>query len=131
MPPLKGGQTNDFSGGPNLRDAPSQLGVERDVDAWNVTFDERGGVSSRLGYAKYNSAVYDAAASSRTSTGRRCSPSDRAGRREAVQGHVDVSVKTFTTSGARHVHRAQLARVACHPSTVCSRRPTGDVDGGR
>lgn len=57
---LKGGSAKDFSGGPNLRDAASQITANECIDSFNITFDERGGASSRLGYARYNSTVYHA-----------------------------------------------------------------------
>lgn len=57
-PPLKTLQARDFSGGLNLRDSPPQLGKDEFVDAWNVTLDERGAVSSRLGMARWNSTAF-------------------------------------------------------------------------
>jgi len=59
---LQLGSLRDFSGGPNLRDAPPEFALNEDSDAWNVTFDERGGVGSRLGYAKYNTSVFGSSA---------------------------------------------------------------------
>jgi hypothetical protein len=57
VPPLESGALTNFSGGPNFRDAPSELGATETYGSWNVTYDERGGASSRLGYAKRNSSV--------------------------------------------------------------------------
>lgn len=48
----------DFSGGPNIREAPPELADNEAVDSWNVSYDERGGVGARLGYVKYNSSAY-------------------------------------------------------------------------
>jgi hypothetical protein len=48
----------DFSGGLNLRDAPSELANNESPDLWNVTLDERGGMQKRLGYAKKNQTPY-------------------------------------------------------------------------
>lgn len=48
----------DFSGGPNVRDALPQLAAGEVVDAWNVSFDRRGGVVARLGYTKVNTTAY-------------------------------------------------------------------------
>jgi hypothetical protein len=62
LPPLKTAQIRNFSGGENLRDAQGELAPNETPDAWNVTLDERGGVSKRLGFQKYNSSVYDATA---------------------------------------------------------------------
>lgn len=46
----------DFSGGWNPRDAPSQVADNESPDMLNMTLDERGGVVKRLGYSKYNSS---------------------------------------------------------------------------
>jgi hypothetical protein len=45
-------ELTDFSGGLNLRDAQGQLSPTETPSCLNVTFDERGGVQKRLGYAK-------------------------------------------------------------------------------
>lgn len=57
VPPLESGALTNFSGGPNFRDAPSELGATETYGSWNVTYDERGGASSRLGYAKRNANI--------------------------------------------------------------------------
>jgi hypothetical protein len=57
-PGLKGDSLSNFSGGPNQRDAWSELGATESVDAWNVSFDERGGVQSRIGYVKDNATPF-------------------------------------------------------------------------
>src|SRR4051812_9791564 len=57
-PAMKGDSIRDFSGGPNIRDAASELAANECLDAWNVSFDERGGVNSRLGYAKDNATAF-------------------------------------------------------------------------
>jgi hypothetical protein len=54
-------QVRDFSGGLNLRDAPSELGSQFSPDLWNVSLDERGGVASRLGYVQFNPTPFAAA----------------------------------------------------------------------
>lgn len=48
----------DFSGGLNLRDAPTELANNESPDLWNVTLDERGGIVKRAGYVKKNPAPY-------------------------------------------------------------------------
>lgn len=48
----------DFSGGLNLRDAPSELANNETPDCMNVTLNERGGVEKRLGNVKKNAAPY-------------------------------------------------------------------------
>lgn len=49
-----------FAGGLNLRDrgTPSEMGPTDVTDSWNVSYDERGGAVSRLGYAKFNNVAY-------------------------------------------------------------------------
>jgi len=54
-------RVREFDGGWNVRDAPGELAPNESPDLWNVTLDERGGITKRLGQAKYNSTVYDAA----------------------------------------------------------------------
>lgn len=51
---MQTGALEDFSGGPNIRDAPNELAANEAEDAFNVTMDERGGVTSRLGYIRAN-----------------------------------------------------------------------------
>lgn len=46
--------TANFAGGPNFRDAPEELSAIEGYGAYNCTFDERGGVASRLGFVKRN-----------------------------------------------------------------------------
>jgi hypothetical protein len=48
----------DFSGGLNLRDAPSELANNETPDCMNVTLTEIGGVQKRLGYAKKNGTAF-------------------------------------------------------------------------
>lgn len=50
----------DFSGGWNIRDAQGQLAANESPDLYNVTLDERGGISKRLGYVKYNGSAFGA-----------------------------------------------------------------------
>ena len=45
---------SDFSGGWNPRDAWSAVADNELPDALNVTLDERGGITKRLGLTKYN-----------------------------------------------------------------------------
>jgi hypothetical protein len=51
-------QFRDFSGGWNIRDAQGELAANESPDLYNVTLDERGGISKRLGYTKYNSSAF-------------------------------------------------------------------------
>jgi hypothetical protein len=50
----------DFSGGLNLQDAPSQVGNTEATDCMNITLDEMGGVVKRLGISKYNTSALPA-----------------------------------------------------------------------
>lgn len=52
---LEAGSLSNFSGGPNFRDSPSELGPTENYGSWNCTYDERGGVASRLGYVRRQS----------------------------------------------------------------------------
>lgn len=57
LPGIEIGQITNFSGGPNFRDSPTELAATESYSAYNVTFDERGGVQSRLGYTKRGSSL--------------------------------------------------------------------------
>lgn len=48
---------NDFSGGLNLRDAPTELASNETPDALNITLDQRGGVIKRLGLKRLNAVA--------------------------------------------------------------------------
>ena len=61
MRPLK---LLDFSGGWNLRDAPSELAENESPDLLNVQLDPRGGVIKRLGYDRIGSGTVLSAAPS-------------------------------------------------------------------
>lgn len=57
QPGIQVAEVTNFSGGPNFRDSPTELAANEAYDAYNVTFDERGGVQSRLGYSKRGSSL--------------------------------------------------------------------------
>lgn len=48
----------DFSGGLNLRDSPTDMEPKYAPLMWNVTLDEKGGVTARSGYSKWNTSSY-------------------------------------------------------------------------
>ena len=54
QPGIQAAEITNFSGGPNFRDSPTELAANESYTAYNCTFDERGGVASRLGYVKRN-----------------------------------------------------------------------------
>lgn len=53
-PGIKTARIRNFSGGLNIRDAQSELGLSETPDAANATLDERGAVRKRTGQVKYN-----------------------------------------------------------------------------
>ena len=48
----------DFSGGWNIRDAPTELQANESPDLLNMSLDERGGAVKRLGMVKYNATPF-------------------------------------------------------------------------
>jgi hypothetical protein len=46
-----------FEGGLNLRDAPTELAFNESPNLMNVQVDERGGITKRLGYGKWNASA--------------------------------------------------------------------------
>lgn len=114
---LTGNEIRDFSGGPNLRDAASELAANECLDSWNMTFDERGGAASRLGYSKYNGTTFDAAA-----TTKNVFWSELLGTlisqvgTKLYKGTSTTSVKTFTTSETVTFAEMNSLLVACHPT---------------
>lgn len=115
-PPMKEGAAKDFSGGPNIRDAATELQQNECVDAFNVTFDERGGVASRLGYAKFNSSAFGSAVTVNTFWSKTVGVLVTQTGTKLYLGTSTSSVKTFTTS--ERVTFAELATfvIACHPT---------------
>lgn len=113
---LTGNGVRDFSGGPDLRDAASELAPNESLDSWNVTFDERGGATSRLGYSKYNGTAFDASAAVRnvfwsqllqttvTQTGTKL-----------YKGTSTSAAQTFSTSAVVTFAEMNSAIIACHP----------------
>ena len=54
MPGAEIAEITNFSGGVNFRDSATELAANESYSAYNCTFDERGGVASRLGHTKRN-----------------------------------------------------------------------------
>lgn len=88
----------DFSGGPNLRDAPSQTGANELVDSWNMTFDRRGGASSRLGYVRYNATAFGGGTVSNAYWSPLLADTITQAGASLYKGTSTSAVKTFTTS---------------------------------
>jgi hypothetical protein len=57
-PSIELGQVTNFSGGPNFRDSPTEIAAVEAYGAYNCSFDERGGVQSRLGFQKRNGTPF-------------------------------------------------------------------------
>lgn len=114
---LKGGSARDFSGGANIRDAPTELAANELADSWNVTLDERGGASSRLGITKYNGVVFDASTLTRNIW-----PSpllstniEQVGAK-LYKGTSNTVNKTFTTAELVTFREMNSLIIACHPT---------------
>lgn len=114
-PALKGVEARDFSGGPNLRDAASELAKNESVDCWNMTFDERGGATSRLGYAKRNSSVYGGGLVSNVYYWQTGSVEIVQAGASLYKGTSTVAVKTFTTSARAVFADIGGYLIAAHP----------------
>ncbi len=114
---MRGGQVRDFSGGPNLRDSGPELAENESVGGWNVTSDERGGVSSRLGYVKYNAALLDAADSVQAGFKWRTAGKLiwQAGK-DLYVNDSNVSVKTFTTAARCSFAEMAGKLIVAHPA---------------
>ena len=124
---LKGDSIHDFSGGPNLRDARQQLTLNEQSDAWNATYDERGGASSRLGYVTDNDPATDLYGAGGTSA-----PGDLIVNQDwlpildakVVQAGADIyldsdptsSVHTFSTDACVTFAELNALAIACHPA---------------
>lgn len=114
-PPLKGDALRDFSGGPNLRDTESELLPNEDEDSWNVTYDERGGGSSRLGYAKDGAAFSGGVVKNRFWSSLLADRVTQAGA-SLYLGTTNTARKTFTTSELVTFTETNSLIVACHPT---------------
>jgi hypothetical protein len=76
---------------------PSKLAANESFDSWNVTYDERGGVSSRLGYAKQRHPVRGGLVRNEFYSSLLGARVTQAGA-SLYQGHVNTARKTFTTA---------------------------------
>lgn len=115
-PPLKGDSLRDFSGGPNQRDAWSELAPNESLDAWNITFDERGGVSSRLGYAKDNGTAFSGGVVQNQFWSSLLAAKITQAGPSLYLGTTNTVRKTFTTSELVTFAEMNSLVVACHPT---------------
>jgi hypothetical protein len=123
---LKGGQTKDFSAGANIRDASPELAANELADAWNITLDERGGASSRLGYSKYNGTVFDpGAAVINTYASPILATTITQVGAKLYKGTSNASVKTFTSSATVTFAELNSLVIANHPVDGLFTSPDG------
>lgn len=113
---LKGDTLRDFSGGPDIRDASSQLALNEDSDAWNVTFDERGGVSSRLGYTKDNATAFSGGAVINQFWSQLLNAKITQAGLSLYLGTTNTARKTFSTDERVTFCELNSVVVACHPT---------------
>lgn len=114
-PTLQSGSATDFSGGPNIRDAASELSKNECLDAWNVTFDERGGVSSRLGMVKYNGTAYGGDLIQNEFWSQILSTKIVNAGAKLYKGTSNTVNKTFTTTARATFTELGVYVIACHP----------------
>lgn len=88
----------DFSGGLNLRDAPSSLAPNESPDMMNVTLDERGGIQKRLGQRKWNATVYPGGTVKQTFEWKSAAKVIVQAGGDLYEGTSTTAFKTFTTS---------------------------------
>jgi len=113
---LTGSELRDFSGGPNIRDAASELAANECVDAWNITFDERGGAASRLGYVKDNGTPFSGGAVQNQFWSQILSAKVTQAGASLYLGVTNTARKTFTTSQLVTFCEMNSLIVACHPT---------------
>lgn len=113
---LTGSEIRDFSGGPNIRDAASELAANECVDAWNVTFDERGGATSRLGYAKDNVDVFSGGVVQNQFWSQVLAAKITQAGPSLYLGITNTARKTFTTSELVTFCEMNSLIIVCHPT---------------
>ena len=123
------GALSDFSGGPNLRDAASELAQNEFEDAWNITLDERGGAASRLGYAKRNATPLGGAGDLivNDTWSRLLSKWVTQAGKSLYLNNGAVPVHTFTTADCVTFAETDDKLVAAHPVDGLWTSPDGTV----
>jgi hypothetical protein len=124
-PPLKGAGLSDFSGGPNQRDAWSELAANEVVDAWNVTFDERGGAVSRLGYVKDNPVPFGGGVVVNQYWSPRLAAKITQSGASLYLGITNIARKTFTTADVVTFAELNALVIANHPVDGLFTSPDG------
>jgi hypothetical protein len=113
---LTGNQLRDFSGGPDIRDAASELATNECEDAFNVTFDERGGAASRLGYIKDNTTAFSGGIVRNQFWSQILGAKITQAGPSLYLGTTNTARKTFTTSELVTFAELNSLIVACHPT---------------
>lgn len=115
---LTGGSLRDFSGGPNIRDAAagSELAPNECIDAYNITFDERGGATSRLGYGKDNGTVFSGGIVKNQFWSQILGAKITQAGASLYLGTTNTARKTFTTSELVTFAEMNSRVIACHPT---------------
>lgn len=113
---LTGSEIRDFSGGPNLRDSASELAANECVDAFNITFDERGGATSRLGYEKDNSTVFSGGTVKNIFWSQVLGAKITQAGPSLYLGTTNTARKTFSTAELVTFCEMNSLIVACHPT---------------
>lgn len=119
MPSLRSLILNDFSGGWNPRDAPSELAENESPDCLNITLDERGGVVKRLGLNRLGSGTTLTGAPSNLfywATGACYIVQDGAVVRKTTDFITFTTLKTYTTSARAAFTDFNGLLVAVHPA---------------
>lgn len=122
---LTGSEIRDFSGGPNIRDAASELAANECVDAWNITFDQRGGATSRLGYVKDNGTPFSGGVVKNQFWSQVLSAKITQAGPSLFLGVTNTARKTFTTSELVTFCEMNSLIVACHPTDGLFTSPDG------
>jgi hypothetical protein len=103
----------------------SELVANECEDAWNVTFDERGGVGSRLGYIKDNATAFSGGLVKNqywsSLLGQKISQAGAS----LYLGTTNTVRKTFTTSELATFAETNSLVVACHPTDGLFTSPDG------
>jgi hypothetical protein len=125
--PVEIGEIINFSGGANLRDAPSELAPNEAYGSYNCTFDERGGVASRLGYQKRNGVAIAAAKVVNDFYSQLLGVTITQVGSSIYRADSTSAAKTFSTTGCVTFAEFNALVVAVHPVDGIWTSPDGTV----
>lgn len=112
---MQTGSLQDFSGGPNIRDAPLELAANEAQDAFNVVMDERGGVQSRLGYTRFNATAFGGGTIVNAFWSKILSNLITQAGPSLYLGTTNTITHTFSTSAIVTFAELNSLIIACHP----------------